>query len=70
MQLSKDPVFGLRVKPDSGRAIDAGITLDYSLTDRWRLGADLRILDGGADVEEVFNFARFNSAALAISTRF
>lgn len=53
-----------------GRAIDAGLTLDYSLTPRWRIGADLRILDGGADVEEVFNFAQFNSASIAISANF
>jgi hypothetical protein len=53
-----------------GRAIDAGVSLDYSIAKRWTLGAELRILDGGAEVDEVYNFARFNSASVAISTRF
>lgn len=53
-----------------GRAIDAGVTLDYSITERWQMGAELRVLDGGADTDDVYNFARFNSAALAISTSF
>jgi len=48
-----------------GRAIDAGITLDYSLTNQWSLGVDARVLDGGADVDEVYNFAQFNSLASA-----
>ncbi len=50
-----------------GRAIDLGIQLDYSITRHWQIGAELRILDGGADTDDVYNFARFNSAAVAIS---
>ncbi len=53
-----------------GRAIDLGVTLDYSITEHLKIGADLRVLDGGADVEDVYNFARFNSAALAVSASF
>ena len=53
-----------------GRAIDLGVTLDYSLTNRWNIGVDARVLDGGADVAEVYNFARFNSLAFAVSTVF
>jgi len=53
-----------------GRAIDAGITLDYAVTDRWNLGVDARVLDGGADVEEVYNFARFDSLSIAVSAEF
>lgn len=53
-----------------GRAIDLGVSLDYAMTKRWKIGADLRVLDGGADTDTVYNFARFNSAAIAISTGF
>ncbi len=34
------------------------------------MGAEVRVLDGGADTDEVYSFARFNSAALVISTDF
>lgn len=53
-----------------GRAIDLGIALDYSVARRWQIGAEVRVLDGGADTDDVYNFARFNSAAIAISTGF
>ncbi len=53
-----------------GRAIDAGILFDYKLSQRWHLGLDLRVLDGGADIDELFNFARFDSGSLALSVRF
>ena len=53
-----------------GRAIDIGAALDFAISRRWQIGAEVRVLDGGADTDDVFNFARFNSAALAISTQF
>ena len=53
-----------------GRAIDLGVALDYSIAKRWQVGAEVRVLDGGADTDDVYNFARFNSAAIAISTGF
>lgn len=53
-----------------GRAIDAGLALDFALTKRWSLGAEVRILDGGADTDDVYNFAQFNSAAVALSAEF
>lgn len=53
-----------------GRVIDLGVGLDYAITQRWQIGAEVRVLDGGADTDDVYNFARFNSAALAISTEF
>ena len=34
------------------------------------VGAELRVLDGGADTDSVYNFARFNSAAIVVSTGF
>jgi len=53
-----------------GRAIDLGVGLDYAISKRWQIGAEVRVLDGGADTDEVYNFARFNSAALVLSTGF
>lgn len=53
-----------------GRAIDLGGSLDFLIAKRWQIGAEVRVLDGGADTDEVYNFARFNSAALVISTDF
>ncbi|MFT5047972.1 MAG: hypothetical protein ACI8UP_004972 [Porticoccaceae bacterium] len=53
-----------------GRAIDLGVGIDYSISGKWKLGAEMRILDGGADVDEVYNFARFNSASLVVSDGF
>ncbi len=53
-----------------GRAIDLGVALDFSIAKRWQIGAEVRVLDGGADTNDVYNFARFNSPANAISTAF
>ena len=53
-----------------GRAIDAGVALDYKLSTDWHIGVEARLLDGGADVDDVFNFATFTSAALSLRARF
>ena len=53
-----------------GRAIDLGVGLDYAITNHWKIGTELRILDGGADTDTVYNFARFNSAVVVISAGF
>ncbi len=53
-----------------GRAIDLGVALDLAISRHWTVGAEVRILDGGADTDDVYNFARFNTAALAIATAF
>lgn len=49
-----------------GRAEDVLLALQYRLNDRLSLRAGYRILEGGADVEEVYNFAlvHFVSAGL------
>lgn len=49
-----------------GRAIDIGTGVGYQLSRSWRLGAELRALEGGADIDEVYNFAWFNSALLTL----
>ncbi len=53
-----------------GRAIDVGIGLDYLIAKRWQIGAEARVLEGGADIESVYNFAQFNSASIVLSTAF
>jgi hypothetical protein len=40
-----------------GRAEDVQLTLQYRLSDRLTLRAGYRLLEGGADVDEVYNFA-------------
>ena len=49
-----------------GYAVDAGIRLSRELAPGWSLGATARFLDGGADNDEVYAFARFTSVGLAL----
>lgn len=49
-----------------GYAVDAGLRVSREIADGWTLGASLRFLDGGADNDEVYAFARFTSAGLVI----
>ena len=49
-----------------GYAVDAGLKLMKSIDDEWSVGASVRFLDGGADNDEVYAFARFTSAGVSI----
>ncbi len=40
-----------------GRAFDVAAKLGYKISDRWGLGFGYRTIEGGADVESVYNFA-------------
>jgi hypothetical protein len=40
-----------------GRAFDSSLKVAYELHDRLRIGAGYRTLEGGADVDSVYNFA-------------
>ena len=53
-----------------GRAIDLSLKFGYDFNDHWRVTAGYRLLEGGADVEEVYNFAWFNSAVVSGVYRF
>jgi len=53
-----------------GRAIDLGLKLGYRIDDRWRLSAGYRALEGGVDTDDVYNFAWFNTALVALDYRF
>lgn len=53
-----------------GYAVDAGVRLARDLGGGWSAHGGLRFLDGGADSDEVYAFARFTSVTVGISRRF
>lgn len=70
-----DERFGLLLQGDAlaapqGRAEDVLLAASYSLSDHFRIRAGYRILEGGADNEEVYNFSLFNYASAAITYTF
>jgi hypothetical protein len=52
-----------------GRAIDAALKAGYDLRDDLTLQAGYRTLEGGADVEEAYNFAWLHYAVVSITWR-
>mgnify|MGYP002623037003 FL=1 len=52
-----------------GRAIDAALELGFDVDDRWSMRAGYRTVEGGADVDSVYNFAWLHYAALAVVWR-
>jgi hypothetical protein len=53
-----------------GRAIDATLQAGYDLTPSLHLSGGYRVLDGGADNDDLYTFARFDFAVLALHWRF
>jgi len=53
-----------------GRAIDTALKVVYEINDSWAVSAGYRMLEGGADVEEVYNFAWFQYAVVSGIYRF
>ena len=53
-----------------GYAVDAGVRVARELGGGWAAHAGVRFLDGGADNDEVYAFARFTSVTLGVSRRF
>lgn len=53
-----------------GRAIDATLQAGYDLTPSLHLSGGYRVLDGGADTDDLYTFARFDFAVLALHWRF
>lgn len=67
-----DDKFGLLFEGDAlaapqGRAIDVLTAGTYKLSDRVGIRAGYRILEGGADNDEVFNFSLFNYASVGLT---
>lgn len=52
-----------------GRAIDLGVSINYEPSSRWRMGLEYRTLEGGADIDDLYNFAWFNSLLLTVQHR-
>lgn len=53
-----------------GRALDLGLKVYYDLGPHGYVGGGYRALEGGADNDEVYNFAWFNYAVLSAGYRF
>jgi hypothetical protein len=53
-----------------GRAIDATLQAGYDLTPSLHLSGGYRVLDGGADNDDLYTFARFDFAVVALQWRF
>lgn len=47
-----------------GRALDLALLLKYELGSRWSIAGGYRTIEGGADNDEIYNFAWFNGASL------
>jgi hypothetical protein len=67
--------WGLLLEGDAaaakqGRAEDVLLALQYRINDRFALRAGYRILEGGANVEEVYNFALVHFLSAGISFAF
>lgn len=52
-----------------GRAIDAALRIGYDIDANWSIRAGYRTVEGGADVEEVYNFAWLHYGAVSIVWR-
>jgi hypothetical protein len=70
-----DNKFGILLDGDAlaapqGRAEDVQIAAIYKMKDNLILRAGYRILEGGADNDEVYNFALFNYASVGLSYTF
>ena len=69
-----DPRWYLSLDADGlaggpGRAIDAALRLSFDVNDHWSVRAGYRTVEGGADVDEVYNFAWLHFAAASIVWR-
>ena len=53
-----------------GRAFDVALKVGYDINEKWGLTAGYRTVEGGADIEEVYNFAWFQYAVVSGVFRF
>lgn len=70
-----DDKFGLLLDGDAlaapqGRAEDVLLAATYKLSDSFVIRAGYRILEGGANNDEIYNFALFNYASFGITYAF
>lgn len=67
--------WGLLLEGDAaaaaqGRAEDVLLALQYSLSDKVHIRAGYRIIEGGADVEEVYNFSLIHFMSVGVHINF
>lgn len=53
-----------------GRAFDVAAMLDYQVLPRMTIGGGYRTIEGGADVDTVYNFAWLNAAVVRVGVGF
>lgn len=53
-----------------GRAFDIGLQSGFAISDQWAWFIGYRLLDGGVDNDEVYNFARFHYATTGLRVQF
>lgn len=53
-----------------GRAEDLALKLAYDVSDRWRIAAGYRTVEGGADVDAVYTFAWLHYAVFSVTRKF
>ena len=53
-----------------GRAEDLGLKVAFDINEQWTVTAGYRTVEGGADTDEVYNFAWFNSFVMSGIVRF
>lgn len=63
-------LYGDALAAPQGRAEDVLIAATYKVSDRLGIRAGYRILEGGADNDEVYNFSLFNYATVGITYTF
>jgi hypothetical protein len=73
--LNLDERMGLRLEGDAlaapqGRAEDIQIAVQYKVNDNIRMRVGYRLLEGGADNDEVYNFSLFNYACFGFCYTF
>ena len=52
-----------------GRAEDVAVKLSYRPADRWTMAVGYRMVEGGADVEDVYTFAWLHYAVVSVAVR-
>ena len=53
-----------------GRAFDVALKVNYDFNERWALGAGYRTVEGGVDIDRLYNFAWFQFAVVSGVFRF
>lgn len=53
-----------------GRVEDLALKFAYDISERWSVTGGYRTVEGGADVDAVYNFAWFNAAVVSGVCRF